>query len=193
METDSVLIDANCLHKIYLRTLLLTLSDCGLLEPKWSKEIIAETIKSLGERFPKKVQEISQRFDQIDRHFRDASISGYSDLVGSFGCKDSGDEHVLAAAIKGNCNVLLTFNTGDFPKGLEIRYGLHVRNPDDYLLLLAERQPENFTMACVVWLKFFQKPKIVAEGGAKALSLAGCPRIGEWLEARAAQVNSLLR
>jgi hypothetical protein len=46
---------------------------------------------------------------------------------------DPGDRHVLAAAIVGPCDVIMTQNARDFPEeGLE-PYGIDVQHPDDFL------------------------------------------------------------
>jgi predicted nucleic acid-binding protein len=51
---------------------------------------------------------------QLREYFADAWIEGYADLVSSM-TNDPKDRHVLAAAIRGGCESIVTFNTRDFP------------------------------------------------------------------------------
>jgi len=192
MPADKVLIDSNCLHKLYLRSLLLSLADAGLLQPRWSREIIVETIRSVNRRFPQRSTSVRARLRSLSRYFPGSLVSGYSHLSGDLGCKDQADEHVLAAAIHSRSEVLLTFNTVDFPKDSFERFAVKVIHPDMYLLQLAIRYETQFSQACSEWLKHFKKPALRAEEGAQALLLAGCRELSQWLDERSKTINELL-
>jgi len=45
---------------------------------------------------------------------------------------DSGDHHVVAAAIRSKANVIVTFNLKDFPRSIEAEYGIEIQHPDDF-------------------------------------------------------------
>jgi hypothetical protein len=45
---------------------------------------------------------------------------------------DANDRHVLAAAIVGRCDVIVTANLKDFPEAVA-PFGIEARHPDDFL------------------------------------------------------------
>ena len=47
---------------------------------------------------------------------------------------DENDRHVLAAAICGHANAIVTFNQGDFPEACLEQYGILRLHPDDFLV-----------------------------------------------------------
>ena len=55
---------------------------------------------------------------------------------------DPDDIHVVAAALSGKADQILTANTGDFPSRTLSRVGLIRRHPDEFLLELYTAQPE---------------------------------------------------
>nr|WP_246336654.1 PIN domain-containing protein [Flexivirga oryzae] len=65
--------------------------------------------------------------------FPDAAVTDYEDLVHAMTC-DPKDRHVLAAAVRGQAEVLVTFNTTDFPGPSLEPHALTVVHPDDFLL-----------------------------------------------------------
>ena len=79
----------------------------------------------------------------MDSSTRDCLISGYERLIPSLDLPDPGDRHVLAAAIIGRCDVIVTHNLKDFPEAVLAPYGIDVQHPDDFLsaqLHLAQEQ-----------------------------------------------------
>lgn len=192
MPVDRVLIDANCLHKLYLRTLLLTLADAELIEPRWSKAIITETIRSITRRFPERPSSVSDRLNSLSKFFKNSLVVGYEYLVGGLGCLDQADEHVLAAAIHSESDVLLTFNLSDFPKETFEKYGVKVMNPDRYLMILANKDKEAFLTATAAWMGHFKMPAFRAQEAVQAIQRAGCGSLSVWLDSNANELNNLL-
>ena len=60
----------------------------------------------------------------MDRATRDCLVVGYEKLVPSLRLPDPNDRHVLAAAIAGSCDVIVTQNLRDFPKSCLAPYGI---------------------------------------------------------------------
>jgi len=52
----------------------------------------------------------------------------------SFCCPDAKDRHVLAAAVRGQANAIVTRNTKHFPQDCIEEYGLLCQTPDDFLI-----------------------------------------------------------
>ncbi|APB34892.1 hypothetical protein GlitD10_2554 [Gloeomargarita lithophora Alchichica-D10] len=56
----------------------------------------------------------------MDRSVPDCLITGYESLIPSIELPDKDDCHVLAAAIRGGVDVIVTFNLKDFPTEISI-------------------------------------------------------------------------
>ena len=59
-------------------------------------------------------------------------VTGYEPLIGSLALTDEGDRHVLAAAIAGRCDVIVTQNLRDFPAAVLTSFGIEAQHPDDF-------------------------------------------------------------
>jgi hypothetical protein len=71
--------------------------------------------------------------DLMDAHTRDCLVTGYQDLIPSLVLPDPDDRHVLAAAIVGRCDVIVTQNTKHFPDEAVSLYGIDIQHPDEFL------------------------------------------------------------
>ncbi|MHB9150628.1 MAG: hypothetical protein ACYC33_11260 [Thermoleophilia bacterium] len=65
--------------------------------------------------------------------FPDAEVVGYESLVGAM-ANDTRDRHVLAAAVKGRADVIVTRNLKHFPTKVLEPFDLDVQDPDSFLL-----------------------------------------------------------
>ena len=54
----------------------------------------------------------------MTRAFDDALVTDWEPLEGTYGLPDPDDEHVVAAAVVGRAEVIVTSNLSDFPGGL---------------------------------------------------------------------------
>lgn len=178
---NSALLDADCLHKLYLRGLLIWLASYRLYRPRWTAEILDETIRSIVRRFPSDQVKIDSHIRSMADRFPEAEIVGYQHLVGTLDCLDPEDEHVLAAAIVGRVGSLVTFNLKDFPNDTQKLYGFEVAHPDDFLMNLADRNPEVFLDATSKWCAGYQSPALSAQDLSRAMRQLGCPNFAKYL------------
>jgi hypothetical protein len=74
-------------------------------------------------------------------YFPDARVAGYEDLIDSM-TNHPKDRHVLAAAIAGRADMLVTENLRDFPPESVAPLGITVAGQDDFLLGLLELYPD---------------------------------------------------
>lgn len=65
--------------------------------------------------------------------FPDALVKNYESLIEKLELPDKKDQHVLAAAIKTNANVIVTNNIKDFPEEYLETFGLKAIKADDFL------------------------------------------------------------
>ena len=77
----------------------------------------------------------------MDECFPEAVVTGYTALIARLNLPDPRDRHVLAAAVRGQADVIVTRNLRDFPADRLAPYGLEARHPDDFIIGLFESQP----------------------------------------------------
>jgi hypothetical protein len=68
----------------------------------------------------------------MDKHAVDALVTGYEDLIPGLQLPDPDDRHVLAAAIRGHADVIVTMNLRDFPSDTIGSFGIEVQHPDEW-------------------------------------------------------------
>ena len=116
-----------------------------LFRAKWTKDIHAEWIEALLRNEPNRERaSLESTRDLMDQSTRDGLVDGYQGLIPSLKLPDENDRHVLAAAIVGRCDVIVTKNLKHFPaKALEV-YGIEAQDPDNFLLNLLDLTPGIF-------------------------------------------------
>ena len=84
----------------------------------------------------------------MDSHTRDCLVTGYEALIPSVELPDPDDRHVLAAAIIGRCDVIVTQNVKDFPEISLAPYAIDVQHPDEFLCNHLNLAPPLFCRTC---------------------------------------------
>lgn len=137
------LLDANVLYSAGARDFLPRLADRNLYNtPIWSAEIHAEWMRGiLDDRRDLTRDRLERTRAMMDRHFPDALITGFENIVTSLHLPDPGDRHVLAAAIHGGADVIVTMNLRDFPVEALVPHALEAQHPDDFIHSLFEGLP----------------------------------------------------
>ena len=103
--------DANVLYPAELRNLLMHLALIGLFRAKWSADVHEEWISSLLKKRPDLTRDKLERTRILmDQHAVDALVTDYEDLIPGLQLPDPDDRHVLAAAIRGHADVIVTIN-----------------------------------------------------------------------------------
>ena len=77
----------------------------------------------------------------------DAIITDYEHVKGDLRLPDPDDRHVLAAAIIGRGDTIITQNLSDFPHAALVPHGRAAQHPDTFLAGLYERRPAEFQEA----------------------------------------------
>lgn len=118
----------------------LALSD--LYRARWTNLIHEEWIRSVLANRPDLTRaQLERTRDLMNAHARDALIPGFEDLIPSLTLPDPDDRHVLAAAIRGRVDVIVTYNLKDFPAQSIAPYGIEVQHPDEFLSHLLDLSP----------------------------------------------------
>jgi predicted nucleic acid-binding protein len=130
----SALFDANVLYPAPVRDILLQLAMTDLFRGKWTEDIHREWIEALLRNEPHRDRAALERTRDLMNHaVRDCLVTGYEALIPSLELPDPNDRHVLAAAIAGRCDVIVTCNIKDFPESFLALYGIEAQHPDDFL------------------------------------------------------------
>lgn len=125
-------LDTNVLYGALLSDYLLWLADRKLFRPLWSEQILEELERNLIENG--EVPElVHKRLHTMRDYFPDALVTGHESLIDRMECHPK-DRHVLAAAVRANAEVLVTFNLKDFPVECAAPFDIQVLHPDDFML-----------------------------------------------------------
>lgn len=126
----TAVLDANVLYPALLRDVLLSLADADLYSAKWSVHIREEWTRSLLRDRPGMEAQIAAAAQAIP----DCLVSGYEHLIEGLKLPDPDDRHVLAAAITGHADAIVTWNEKDFPREILDPFGIEVQTPDEFVL-----------------------------------------------------------
>jgi len=130
-----VVLDACVLVPIRLATTLLWLAETGLFQPLWSEPILDEVQRNLP-KVGVTPEQASRRVGLMREAFgAEALIDGFDDLIEKMRC-DPKDRHVLAAAVRGGADTVVTCNLTDFPDEAGAPYGVGTCHPDNLLIQL---------------------------------------------------------
>lgn len=142
MANFTAIYDACVLYPAPLRDLLMHLALSELFRAKWTNAIHDEWIRSLLKDRPDLTRgQLERTRALMNVHVRDCLVTNYEDLIPSLVLPDPDDRHVLAAAIQGRADAIVTFNLADFPADALARYNIEARHPDDFIVRLLDLAP----------------------------------------------------
>lgn len=134
MNSDfPVIVDACVLVQSAVRDTLLRLSERRLFLVRWSDDIIDEASRALLKAdMPQ--EKLEHLLTELKTYFPDAWVeSGYKELIPSMK-NDEKDRHVVAAAVKAGCEVIVTYNLKHFKDEHLKPFDLIARHPDEFLI-----------------------------------------------------------
>lgn len=167
-------LDTCTLYGAYLCDSLLRFAEVGTYRPLWSADVLDELERALVVRgLPQDA--VKYRIGEMRRAFPDAEVRGYENLVERMTC-DPKDRHVLAAAVRSDAAVLVTFNTGDFPDTSTVAYDITVVHPDDFLLDQLDLYPGHTVAALRDQARSYAAPAMSIEDLLGRLAAAGVPK-----------------
>lgn len=137
-----VLLDACVLYPTVLREILIGAARAGLYEPLWSERILEEWARAVARLGPTEEAYARGEIAALKAAFPRASVAPHPGLEGRLHLPDENDIHVLAAAIAGGAEAIITQNRADFPRGVLAAEGLARRDADGFLWQLWCDRPE---------------------------------------------------
>jgi len=127
------LLDACVLYPAPLRDLLLRLAQTGVFRARWSDQIQAEWINAALRERPELATALQRTRALMDAAIDDCLVSGHEPLIPTLQLPDPFDRHVLAAAIVGRADVIVTRNLRDFPASVLSPYRIEAQHPDVFV------------------------------------------------------------
>lgn len=137
-----VLLDTCVLFPTVLREILLAVAEENLFQPLWSARILEEWARATRKIGPSGELQARGEIALISARFPKASIRVNQRTEARLWLPDPNDIHVLAAAIDGNADVLITQNTKDFPRSDLFIEGIKRETPDAFLYDLWLANPD---------------------------------------------------
>jgi predicted nucleic acid-binding protein len=135
-------LDACVLYPTVLREILIGVAKAGLYTPLWSDRILEEWARATVKLGPGAEDIARGEIAALRVAFPKASIAAREGLAARLWLPDPADLHVLAAAIAGHADLIVTFNAKDFPRHTLAEEGLQRDDPDHFLLGLLQSEPE---------------------------------------------------
>ncbi|MEM8657238.1 MAG: PIN domain-containing protein [Pseudomonadota bacterium] len=131
-----VILDACILYPTVLREILTGVAQAGGFTALYSDRLLEEWARAAARAGPE-VEGIARAEVALFRvAFPDGCVAIPDGAEDALSLPDTGDLHVLAAAIEGQAEVIATVNLRDFPPRTLGRYGIMPRTPDSLLLEL---------------------------------------------------------
>lgn len=146
-----VVLDANVLYPSLLRDVLLELACNRVYRPVWSDSILDE-LEAVIRRKNNDRSALEMGIDSyitrlkshMNKAFPDALVSGTQEL--RLDLPDLKDVHVVACAVSGNAELIVTNNLRDFPKE-KLPGDIEAISPSDFLLDCQDLHPSAFVRA----------------------------------------------
>ena len=187
--TQRVLVDANVLASRILTDWLFHLRKCnrGMFSILWTRDIQAETIRTMRKKHPEwSGSAIERRFQMMEALIDDTVVAPDGDY--DFSGTDSGDFHVHAAAVAGNVHYILTDNRPDDFTSRPDEEQYEIINSDDFFNLVADSNQPGFIDAVAGQFEYYSRPGVVKDPLHVALQRAGCPSFADRVKLALGQI-----
>lgn len=182
----TVLYDSCVLYPAPLRDLLMQLALIDLFRAKWTDAIHEEWMRNVAVDRPDLSRARLERTrDLMNANVRDCLVTGFEPLVDALHLPDPGDRHVLAAAIVGRADLILTFNLKDFPEDRLAPYRVEAQHPDEFIVHLLDLDEQRVCDAARECRQRLQHPPKSVEEHLDTLAAQRLPETVSRLRARA--------
>jgi predicted nucleic acid-binding protein len=137
-----VVLDACVLYPPVLREILTGVAEAGLYQPMWSDRILEEWARATRKLGPGAEGEARTAGAGLRAAFPRATVPPAPGVEMRLDLPDANDTHVLAVAVAGSADAILTFNAADFPRHVLAAEGVARRDPDGFLWEMWSHHPE---------------------------------------------------
>jgi len=134
--------DATCLFSKHARYLLLGFAVRGVVQARWSRRLLEETAANLaGKLRGDSLQDLGRWLKDEAELVRDSLVEGYDRWLPLVELPDTGDAHVVAAAIECGAGIIVTDNVRDFPATSLAKFDIEAVQADDFTLRCIDANP----------------------------------------------------
>jgi predicted nucleic acid-binding protein len=162
-DTFTALLDANALYGELTRDLLLRFAEQKCFRPVWTVIINQEWSRNLLKNRPDidpfKLEKVIGKMNEA---FPDAEITEFEDLIKGLQLPDPDDRHVLAAAIKGRADVIVTDNVSDFPQEYLKTFQIEIQTIDSFIANLIDSNFQHAIRVLRILVENRHRPKRTA-------------------------------
>ena len=139
----TVLLDANVLYSVAISDALMEVAATGIYAAKWSKAIDDEWVRNLAKNKKRAEADFHTRRDSMHDACPDWEVpeEGWRLIEPCLSLPDVNDRHVLAAAVAGHADSIVTINIKDFPSSILEPLGITALHPDEFLLQQLQLEP----------------------------------------------------
>ncbi|PVA11488.1 PIN domain-containing protein [Pelagivirga sediminicola] len=137
-----VLLDTCVIYPTVMRQMLLGATRGGAYTPLWSARIIGEWQRAAARLGPDGIAQAGAEAALMGAAWPEAEVTWPPSLEARLWLPDPADVHVLAAAIAGSADMIVTLNAKDFPRQILAEEGLSRSDPDALLHGIWQAQPE---------------------------------------------------
>lgn len=179
----TALLDANVLYSVAISDALMEVAATGIYAAKWSQYIDLEWVRSLAQNKGRPEIDFHTRRDLMHDACPDWEVSeeAWRLIERSLELPDANDRHVLAAAIAGHADSIVTINIKDFPASVLDPLGITVLHPDEFLLQQLELAPLVVLPAFKVMRARLKNPAFTPEKFVDAIERNGLIRTAAFL------------
>nr|WP_256444148.1 PIN domain-containing protein [Citreicella sp. C3M06] len=177
------MLDTCVIYPTVMREVLLGVAAQGVFEPLWSARILEEWALAARKLGPLGEVQARGEIAQLRSAWPRAEVRYKPSLEQRLWLPDPSDVHVLAAAIDGSADIIVTENAKDFPRGVLAEEGVSRVDADGFLRGCYEASPEAVRSACDAVLAEARRLSGEDWTMRALLKKARLPRLGKALEA----------
>jgi predicted nucleic acid-binding protein len=158
----TAVLDANVLYPNLLRDLLISLAVAGLYSARWTEQINDEWARNLKTNRPELAEKVDSLRETVNKAVPDCLIENFEAYIPTINLPDPSDRHVLAAAIAGHADAIVTVNLKDFPSEVLALYEIEALHPDDFIMNQLELPPREALLTVKEVRARMKSPPIIA-------------------------------
>ena len=137
-----IVIDACVLYPTVMRQVVLGTAETIGFTPLWSARLLDEWQGAAAKHGAETTAHALAEIAQVKARFPKAEICPPPELAKRLWLPDPADIHVLATAVHGGAEAIMTLNAKDFPRHLLAEHGITRLDPDAYLLGVWKANPD---------------------------------------------------
>ena len=158
-------LDARVLYPSTIRRVLMFLAAFDAFRAQWSDDVHREWMAALARDRPDlDAKRIARTRALMEAHLPNAMVAGYQRRIAKLVLPDPNDRHVLAAALHGKAQIIVTSNLKHFPKAVFKSHGMTAQHPDAFVCDLIAADPDRAVRAFAAdRARMANPPRSVAE------------------------------